>query len=297
MHFDGAGQRRPTISFHSPNVNPFKTLPKDAPQRSTRDSSQGRGAPAGPNFHSGPPVNNFQAGGGGGGGFQGGFRGRGGVYARGGLMRGGFNQNYGNSNMNAFNNNMGFNNGMGGGGFNRGGMGGGFNNRGGPNMRGRGGMNAMMGGGPAGMMGGPMGMGGMGMPAMGMMGGMGAMGGEQLDSLSSFHSAVGSRLGRTRIIHHHLILLEARTWTNHSWLCRLQRHARTIQHRIFRRQPRRRWQLRRRQQPERRLGQSSRDQETSGRIVPTQAADAVRLATAAFLFSDDRYSPNNDGRP
>lgn len=159
-------QRRPNVSFHNAHVNPFKTLPKDAPQRQNRDV-QGRGAPAGPNFNNGPPVGNFQGSNNSGGGFQGNFRGGRGGYNRGG-MRGGYNNNYGNSNMNAFNNNnMGFNNPMGGGGgFNRGGMGGNFNNRGGPAMRGRGNMNMM--GGP--MMGNPMGMGGM-MPNMNMMGG------------------------------------------------------------------------------------------------------------------------------
>lgn len=174
----GPQQRRTTVSYHAPGNNPFKTLPKDAPQRA-RDNA-GRGAPAGPgNFNSAGPANNFQAGGGGGGGFQGGFRGRGGYNNRGGL-RGGFNQGYG-SNMNAFNNNSmgGFNNPMGGGGFG----GAGFNRGGGMN-RGAPGMGAMRGG-RGGMMGGPgmngMGMGGMpnmgmgGMPNMGMnmMGGMG----------------------------------------------------------------------------------------------------------------------------
>ncbi|KAJ0123189.1 rrm domain-containing protein [Diaporthe amygdali] len=173
---NGAGhnqQRRPTVSYHSPGNNPFKTLPKDAPQRA-RDNA-GRGAPAGPgNFNNSGAANNFQAGGGGGGGgFQGGFRGGRGGFNRGG-MRGGFNPNYNNSNMNAFNNNMGggFNNPMGGGGF----PGGGFN-RGGGMGRGGPGMGAMRGG-RGGMMGGPTGMNGMGMggmPNMGM-GGMPNMG-------------------------------------------------------------------------------------------------------------------------
>lgn len=164
-------QRRPNVSFHNSHVNPFKTLPKDAPQRQNRDV-QGRGAPAGPNFNNnnnGPPVGNFQGNNNSSGGFQGNFRGGRGGYNRGG-MRGGYNNNYGNSNMNAFNNNMGFNPmGGGGAGFNRGAMGamgGNFNNRGGPTMRGRGNMNMM--GNP--MMGNPMGMGGM-MPNMNMMGG------------------------------------------------------------------------------------------------------------------------------
>ncbi|ROV96742.1 hypothetical protein VSDG_05569 [Cytospora chrysosperma] len=176
--------RRPTVSYHSATINPFKTLPKDAPQRA-RDNA-GRSTPSGPgNFNNGP-VSSFQGGSGGGGGYQGGgggFRGRGG-YNRGG-MRGGFNPNYGNTNMNAFGNNMGgFNNPMGGGG----GFGGGFNRgggmgmRGGPNMRGRGGMGGGMMGAPGGMN--PMGaMGGLpnmgGMPNMGMnlMGGMGGFNG------------------------------------------------------------------------------------------------------------------------
>lgn len=167
-------QRRATVSYHAQGNNPFKTLPKDAPQRA-RDNA-GRGAPGGPgNFGNNiGQTNSFPQGGGGGGGFQGGFRGgRGGGYNRGG-MRGGFNANYGNSNMGAFNNNMGaFNNPMGGGfngpGFNRGGgMG-----RGGPAMGGP------MRGGRGGMMGNPAGMNGMamgGMPNMGMGGAMPNMG-------------------------------------------------------------------------------------------------------------------------
>lgn len=167
-------QRRPSVAFHNAHVNPFKTLPKDAPQRQNRDS-QGRGGSVAPHFHNGPSVNSFQ-GGQPGGGFQGNFRGNRGGYNRGG-MRGGFgNNNYGGPNMNGFNGNMGFNNPMGGGGFNRGGMGG-FN-RGGPNMRARGGMNMM---GAAPMMGNPMGMGGM-MPGMNMMGG--GMGMGELPQLS-----------------------------------------------------------------------------------------------------------------
>lgn len=187
-------QGRPKISFHSSHMNPFKTLPKDAPQRQGKPYDKyadrqydkydkydkyGTGAGSGPNFNNGPAVNNFQAGGGGGGGYQNNYRGGRGGFNRGG-MRGGYNnQNYGNNQ--SYGNNMGFNNPMGGG-FNRGGMGGnmmgggmGFNNRGGPNMRGRGGMGGnMMGGGP--MMGNPMGMAGM-MPGMNMMGGgMGGMG-------------------------------------------------------------------------------------------------------------------------
>ncbi|KAJ4386887.1 hypothetical protein N0V93_009786 [Gnomoniopsis smithogilvyi] len=169
-------QRRPSVSFHVTTTNPFKTLPKDAPQRQGRDSQGRGGTPAGQNFHNASgPVNNFQNGNPSTG-YQGNnYRGRGGY--RGG-MRGGYNQVYGGgggggNNMGTFNNNN--NNGMngfnpvGGVGFNRGGFGGGFNNRGGPGMRGRGGMGMMNG--P--MMPNPMGMGGM-MPNMGMMGsGMG----------------------------------------------------------------------------------------------------------------------------
>lgn len=162
-------QRRPSVSFHITTTNPFKTLPKDAPQRQSRES-QGRGStPAGQTFHNtGGPVNNFQNGNPGAG-YQGNnnYRGRGGY--RGG-MRGGYNQNYGGGGFN--NNNAGMNGfgPMGGVGFNRGGMGG-FNNRGGPSMRARGGGMGMMNG-PMGMAN-PMAMGGM-MPNMGMMGnGMG----------------------------------------------------------------------------------------------------------------------------
>lgn len=160
-------QRHPTVSYHAQGNNPFKTLPKDAPQRARENA--GRGAPGGPgNFNNNiGQANSFQ--GGGGGGFQGGFRGgRGGGYNRGG-MRGGFNANYGNSNMGAFNNNMGaFNNPMGGG------FGGPAFNRGGGMGRGTPGMGGPMRGGRGGMMGNPGGMNGMGMGGMPNMG-MGAM--------------------------------------------------------------------------------------------------------------------------
>lgn len=161
-------QRRPSVSFHITTTNPFKTLPKDAPQRQSRDGQGRGGAPAGQTFHNtGGPANNFQNGTPGTG-YQGNnYRGRGGY--RGG-MRGGYNQNYGGGGFNNNNNGMNGFNAMGGVGFNRGGMGGFPNNRGGPNMRARGGMGMMNG--PMGMAN-PMAMGGM-MPNMGMMGnGMG----------------------------------------------------------------------------------------------------------------------------
>ena len=144
------GQKRITTQYWNPAVNPFRTLPKDAP---ARGKDQGRSAPSGPYNDRGN--------------FSGGFRGRGGF----GGPRG--NMNQGNYNRN-FSGNMGYNN-MGGGGF--GGPGGvgnfGFNNRGnmmgggmrGGGMRGRGGGN-MMGMNPMGGM-------NMGMPGnmgMGMMG-------------------------------------------------------------------------------------------------------------------------------
>ncbi len=170
----GPGYKKHTVIYSTPSLNPFRTLPKDAPARGLKDG-QVRG-PSGGGYQD--RSNNMSGGGGGGGGnFGGGFRGgRGGFGGpRGGMGNpgGGFNRNFGGSNMNAFNNNnMGFNP-MGGGNFGfRGGgmMGGGGGMRGGPGgMRGGrggggGGMNPMMGMGPMGPMG-PMG-------GMGMMGGM-----------------------------------------------------------------------------------------------------------------------------
>jgi hypothetical protein len=151
MPADGGhlGQKKISTQYWNPNINPFRTLPKDAP---ARGKDQTRGGVSGSYNERG---NYSNAGGG---------------FSRG---RGGFNGGRGNMNQNNYNrnfsggNNMGYNNNMmGGGGFNgHNGQGNfGFNNRGmmggmrgGPNMRGRGGM--MMN---------PMGM-GMGMP-MGMMG-------------------------------------------------------------------------------------------------------------------------------
>lgn len=136
----GPAQKRMTVTYWNPNINPFKTLPKDAPARG-KDNMNHRGGQQGGYNDRGH--------------YGGGFRGRG----RGGYNnnRGGFNNNYNNNNMGG-----GFNGNFGGGGFNnRGGMMGG--NMRGNNMRGRGGPN-MMGMNPMGMP--------MGMPPMGMMGGM-----------------------------------------------------------------------------------------------------------------------------
>lgn len=165
-------QKRHNVIYSGPNHNPFRTLPKDAPNRAAKDG-QNRTAPG--------QVYNDRGGGFGGtnnfGGFRGGrggFNGPRGGGGGGGMNQGGFSRNFAGNNMNSFGaNNMGFNNPMGGvgygGGFNRGGMmGGGM--RGGGMRGGRGGNMGMMGGMP---MGGAMPMGGMGGP----MGGMGMMGG------------------------------------------------------------------------------------------------------------------------
>lgn len=167
----GAGQqyvKKHTVTYSNPNVNPFRTLPKDAPLRAGKDAPNHRASSAAYGNDRGHSNNNF----------GGNFRGRAtGYNARGGGMTNNmngnnFNRNFSNpsiSNMGSgFNAPMGGfpNNPMGGqfGGFNRGAMMGGM--RGSPGMRGaRGGMvNNMMGGMPMGAM--PMG---------GMAGGMGAM--------------------------------------------------------------------------------------------------------------------------
>lgn len=174
----GAGQqyvKKHTCIYVRPDYNPFKTSPKDAPQRNK--------VPTAGAYNNGP---GFQSGGfrGGRGGFnRGGMNNMNSGMNMGGMGRGGFNNPQmnmmGGFNAGAmggnFNNNMmgGFNNGMGG--FNnRGGMMGG-NMRGGfQNNRGRGGGNMMM------MPNMGMGMGNMpnmnNMNNMGGMGGMGAMG-------------------------------------------------------------------------------------------------------------------------
>ncbi|KAL9488268.1 hypothetical protein ACSS6W_000545 [Trichoderma asperelloides] len=158
------GQKQITISYWNPGVNPFRTLPKDAP---TRVKEQPRAAPSGSYNDRGS---------------YGGFRGRGGMGGNRGGMNPGFNRNYG-GNMGYNNNNMGgsgFNGPMGGGGG-----GGGshylFSGRGGPSGMMRGGQPVMRGrgGGGGGMMGmNPMGGMGMGMPGnmgMGMMQGFQGM--------------------------------------------------------------------------------------------------------------------------
>ncbi|KAI1398853.1 hypothetical protein F4819DRAFT_12940 [Hypoxylon fuscum] len=119
--------KKMTVIYTSPTINPFKTLPKDAPARANKDGATRGGSNAG-------GYND-----------RGGFRGRGSFNG----PRGGFNRNFNNSmgggGGGGFHGNPGgFNNNMGGGNF-------GFNNfgfRGGmvPNMRG-GGMRGGRGGG------------------------------------------------------------------------------------------------------------------------------------------------------
>ncbi|OHE95847.1 RRM domain-containing protein [Colletotrichum orchidophilum] len=156
------------VTYSNPHVNPFRTLPKDAPNRAGKD----QGTRPGGNYNNqGSSMGSD---------FRGnGYRGRGGFNGpRGGMNQGGFNRNFSGGMGGGFNNNNnmgggGFNNGMGGGNFGGGGFqrGGGFGGgmRGGPGMRGgRGGMHNPMGGMNMGPMGG---MPNMGMPNMGMMGG------------------------------------------------------------------------------------------------------------------------------
>jgi hypothetical protein len=173
----GEGQqyvKKHTVTYSNPNVNPFRTLPKDAPMRAGKDGQSNRAPSGGYNNDRGNQSGNF----------GGNFRGRTPGYN---ASRGGMNNN----NMNGNNFNRNFSNpGMGnmGGGFNppmggfqgnpMTGQFGGFNNRGGMmgGIRGvPGGMRGGRGGMGNGMMGGmPMG----GMPMGGMTGGMtGGMGG------------------------------------------------------------------------------------------------------------------------
>ncbi len=154
----GPGYKKHTVIYSTPSLNPFRTLPKDAPARGLKDG-QVRG-PSGGRLP-GPEQQHewwrwwwWRQ-------LRGRFQGRSRRVRRAsrrhGQPGGGFNRNFGGSNMNAFNNNnMGFNP-MGGGNFGfRGGgmMGGGGGMRGGPGgMRGGrggggGGMNPMMGMGP-----------------------------------------------------------------------------------------------------------------------------------------------------
>lgn len=192
----GSTTKKLNTSYWNAGMNPFKTLPKDAPARGKEQ--QTRSTPS-------APYNDR-------GNYGGGFRGRGGFGNRGNMNHNNNNSNSNNnySNRNFGNNNMGFNNNMGGG-FN-GPMGGGgnfgFNHRG--NMMG-GGMRGGPGGlgGPGGMRGnrgggggnnmmamGPMGGMPMGMPGnMGMMGMGGGMPGEYPPSACPFcHSHCNSRL-------------------------------------------------------------------------------------------------------
>ncbi|KAF2146283.1 uncharacterized protein K452DRAFT_305234 [Aplosporella prunicola CBS 121167] len=178
----GQGQqyaKKHTAVFHAPHINPYRTLPKDVPNR--KEGNQSRGG----SFSGSPAMSNSNFHSGGGGGFRGGRGGfnRGGNMGmgynnrnfsspmNGGPMGGGFNGPMGGMNpiggMGAMNN-MGFN------GFGRGGGMMGMRGGMGPN-RGRGGMGGGMNPGMMGGMG-PMGaMGAMGMNP-GMMGGMNNMG-------------------------------------------------------------------------------------------------------------------------
>lgn len=180
----GDGQqyvKKHTVTYSNPNVNPFRTLPKDAPMRVGKDGQNNRAATG--NFNNDRGSQNSPNGG-----FGGNFRGRTPGYnagrgnMNGNMNNGNFNRNF--SNPGITNMGGGFQTSMGGfqgnpmgnqfGVFNRGAMMGGM--RGAPGMRGgRGGMgNAMngmipMGGMAMGGMAG--GMGGMGPMNMGQMGG------------------------------------------------------------------------------------------------------------------------------
>ncbi|KAL7963095.1 hypothetical protein V8C34DRAFT_81004 [Trichoderma compactum] len=158
------GQKKMTISYWNPGVNPFRTLPKDAP---ARVKEQPRAAPSGSYSERG----NY-----------GGFRSRGGMGGSRGGMNPNFNRNY-SGNM-GYNNNNNMGGGGGGGGGYNGPMGGGpggggshyvFGGRSNPGGNMRGGQNMIRGrgGGGGGIMG--MNMGGMGMGMPGNMG-MGMMG-------------------------------------------------------------------------------------------------------------------------
>ncbi|RDW77424.1 hypothetical protein BP6252_05477 [Coleophoma cylindrospora] len=171
----GEGQqyvKKHTVTYSNPNVNPFRTLPKDAPMRAGKDGQNNRATSGSYNDRgnqNGPNGN-----------FGGNFRGRSSGYnaSRGNMNSmnsGNFNRNFANQGMG--NMGGGFQAPMGGfqgnpmanqfGGFNRGGMMGAMRSGPGGMRGGRGGMgnmNSMM----------PMG----GMPMAGMNGGMnGGMGG------------------------------------------------------------------------------------------------------------------------
>lgn len=178
---DQAHAKKPTAIFNAPHVNPFKTLPKDAPVRDkNRDGGRGNysggGGGQGGSFNRFNNRGNFNSNRGGAG-----FQNRNFSGPVGGNMGGPMGGFGGPGPMNNFNpmGGMGnFNPGFNRGGMMGGGMRGGMGNRGG---RGAGGMG--MGGGMGGMPGGmgmPMGgnmMGMMGAGSMPMGGNMGMMGG------------------------------------------------------------------------------------------------------------------------
>ncbi|KOS22376.1 Cleavage and polyadenylation specificity factor subunit [Escovopsis weberi] len=154
------GQKKTTTSYWNPGINPFKTLPKDAPMRAKEQQQQPQRVQSGPYPDRGS--------------YGGGFRGRGGMGGGRGGMNPNFNRNFNNNNMGFNPMGGGFQNPMGGGGGNFG-----FNPRGGGMMGG--GMGGGMRGNPGGMRGRGGGM--MGMNPMGGMNmmpgnmGMGMMGG------------------------------------------------------------------------------------------------------------------------
>jgi hypothetical protein len=207
---DQAHTKKPTAIFNPPHVNPFKTLPKDVPQRekgrNDRSTPGSYGNQGGSNYNRGGYNNNrgtFNNNRGNNMGFQ---NNRNFSSPAGGNMGNNMNGNMGGgfggqAPMNNFNNPMAAMNNFGGG-FNRGGMMG-NNMRGGMNNRGgRGGMGMNnMGGNPMAGMNMPMGgnMMGMGGNMMGMgnnmgMGGniMGAMG-MLIDHSSSGHVSSGKQ--------------------------------------------------------------------------------------------------------
>ncbi|PVI06625.1 hypothetical protein DM02DRAFT_638660 [Periconia macrospinosa] len=178
LYQDQAHAKKPTAVFNPPHINPFKTLPKDVPQRDKnrgdRSSSSNYNSQGGQggNFNRfNSPRGNFNRGG------SMGFQNRNfsGPAGNMGNFNGSPNPmgNFGGNPMGGMNN---FNGGFNRGGGMMGGMRGGMNNRGRGGMMGgnMGGMNMPMGGNMmGGMGGGMMGMGG----NMGMMGGMGGPGG------------------------------------------------------------------------------------------------------------------------
>ncbi|KAL2758459.1 hypothetical protein ACRALDRAFT_2040637 [Sodiomyces alcalophilus JCM 7366] len=175
-----ANQKKPTVVYTNPNVNPFRTLPKDTSNRQGKDGQVSRVGPGfgndrGPNMGGDYRPNNF--------------RGRGGYGPRGGMQPGGgFNRNFSGGmggGAGGFNNMGG---GFGGGGMGAGGFAGGFNNRGGFAAGG-------MRGGPGAMRGGRGGMGGMGGMGMGgPMGPMGPMGGMPMGGMPNPMGMMGGNM-------------------------------------------------------------------------------------------------------